>query len=141
MYCVSDMDYLKDFNMILNDYIIDCFLDESDKKETDDEIIINTNILINENKIFFSQNAPISQIQNDPSSQIQNNTISQIIKNKPISQMQNIKKLNKNKIHYNKLDNNESRFRDNVERNKIYKDLKNKRDQDTVRYTNNVKTR
>ena len=33
MYCVSDKDYLKDFNMLLNDSIIDCFLDESDKKE------------------------------------------------------------------------------------------------------------
>ena len=33
MYCISDSDYLKDFNMILNDNIIDCFLDESDKKE------------------------------------------------------------------------------------------------------------
>ena len=137
MYCVSDMDYLKDFNMILNDYIIDCFLDESDKKETDNEIIINTIILINDNKILSSQHTPISQIQNNPSSQIQNKSISHIIKNKPISQMQNIKKLNKNKIHYNKIYNNESRFRDNVETNKIYKDLKNKRD----RHTFNVKTR
>ena len=33
MYCVSDKDFLKDFNMLLNDDIIDCFLDESDKKE------------------------------------------------------------------------------------------------------------
>jgi hypothetical protein len=35
MYCVSDKDYLKDFNMLLNDNIIDCFLDESDKKEAE----------------------------------------------------------------------------------------------------------
>ena len=35
MYCVSDKNYLKDFNMLLNDNIIDCFLDESDKKEAE----------------------------------------------------------------------------------------------------------
>jgi len=31
MYCISGIDC--DFNMILNDTIIDCFLDESDKKD------------------------------------------------------------------------------------------------------------
>ena len=33
MYCITETEYSKDFNMILNDTIIDCFLDESDKKE------------------------------------------------------------------------------------------------------------
>ena len=32
MYCISEIDS-KDFNMILNDKIIDCFLDESDIQE------------------------------------------------------------------------------------------------------------
>jgi len=35
MYCISDTDFYKDFNMILNDTIIDCFLDSSDIIECD----------------------------------------------------------------------------------------------------------
>ncbi len=33
MYCIVDVDYFKDYNMIFNDNIIDCFLNESHTKE------------------------------------------------------------------------------------------------------------
>jgi hypothetical protein len=33
MYCITETEYSKDFNMLLNDTIIDCFLDESDKND------------------------------------------------------------------------------------------------------------
>jgi hypothetical protein len=37
MYCIPDIDYFKDYNMIFNDNIIDCFLNESHTKDTKPE--------------------------------------------------------------------------------------------------------
>jgi len=73
MFCIPDIDYFKDFNMMLNDNTIDCFLEDS--LNITESITNDINIKYTEIKV------PIEKSQKELSN--------------------NLEKLNKNKIHNN----------------------------------------
>ena len=62
MYCISDTDFYKDFNMILNDTIIDCFLDTSDINECDrikiKEFDAVYNVINDESRPYYRHTTP-----------------------------------------------------------------------------------
>ena len=61
MYCINDIDYLKDFTMLLNDDIIDCFTVKKITAEQEKEVEvvykeikeIISNLDLNKDTIFF----------------------------------------------------------------------------------------
>jgi len=42
MYCISDVEYLRDFTMMLNDDIIDCFTEKIEFTEEEQKDILET---------------------------------------------------------------------------------------------------
>jgi len=117
MFCIPDVDYFKDFNMMLNDNIIDCFLDDSSNKiesKTNDINIKNTEV------------EAIIKLETET---INNRKLSSFSDKLEINNINNfsIEKLNKNKIHEYNLNYNEYRIIGNVKPIKNSRDFKNER--------------
>lgn len=102
MFCIPDVDYFKDFNMMLNDNIIDCFLDDSSNK-----IESKTNDINIKNK----------EVETINKLEIETNKLENL----------KLEKLNKNKIHEYNLNYNGYRIIGNVKPIKNSRDFKNER--------------
>ena len=110
MFCIPDVDYFKDFNMMLNDNIIDCFLDDSSNKiesKTNDINIKNTEV------------ETINKLEVETINKLEIETINKL----DFSE----EKLNKNKIHKYNLNYNGYRIIGNVKPIKNSRDFKNER--------------
>ena len=110
MFCIPDVDYFKDFNMMLNDNIIDCFLDDSSNKiesKTNDINIKNTEV------------ETIIKLEVETINKLEIETINKL--DFPVE------KLNKNKIHEYNLNYNGHRIIGNVKPIKNSRDFKNER--------------
>jgi fructose-1,6-bisphosphatase len=111
MFCIPDVDYFKDFNMMLNDNIIDCFLDDSSNKiesKTNDINIKNTEV------------ETINKLEVETINKLEIETINKLDSS--------VEKLNKNKIHNYNLNYNGYRIIGNVKPIKNSRDFKNERD-------------
>jgi len=129
MFLIHTLDYFKDFNMILNDNMIDCFLDEVKEKSENDikEIIDLTNKLEFDNNLHTCNDSrfPKANIYNNPKLPSQY---------KPVYLTK--EKLNKNKIQDNNYKYNGYGTTRNVESFENYANSKNEGYRDFKRNSN-----
>lgn len=66
MFCIPDVNFFNGFNMILNDNVIDCFLEENNPKQTEKENIDFIQDLLQYDDLEKVHNEPIENTNSLP---------------------------------------------------------------------------